>query len=61
MSCSANTKPKFASGPHFIDNEGQLRIKIYDKGIDFDFPIVNFPFPSNNIPASAAYFAFVLN
>jgi hypothetical protein len=27
-----------------IDSEGQLRMKLYDKRDDFNFPIVNFPF-----------------
>ena len=27
-----------------IDSEGRLRTKHYDKGDDFNFPIVNFPF-----------------
>ena len=28
-----------------IDREGRLRTKLYDKKDDFNFPIVNFPFP----------------
>jgi len=27
-----------------VDSEGRLRTKLYDKGDDFNFPIVNFPF-----------------
>ena len=38
-----------------IDNEGQLKTKLYDKRDDFSFPIVNFPFLSSNIPAAPAY------
>jgi len=35
-----------------IDNEGSLKTKLYDKRDDFNFPIVNFPFNSSNIPES---------
>ena len=35
-----------------IDNEGQLRTKLYDKR---DFHIVNFPFICSNIPAAPTY------
>jgi len=38
-----------------IDSEGRLRTKHYDKRDDFNFPIVNFPFISSNIPAAPAY------
>jgi hypothetical protein len=38
-----------------IDSEGRLRTKLYDKRDDFNFPIVNFPFICNNIPAAPAY------
>ena len=37
-----------------IDNESQLRTKLYDKKDDFNFPIGNFPFICRNIPASFA-------
>ena len=33
----------------------QIRIKLYDKRDDFNFPIVNFPFICSNIPAAPAY------
>ena len=39
-----------------IDNEGQLRTKLYDKG---DFHIVNFPFICSNIPAAPTYGVYV--
>ena len=42
-----------------IDNEGRLNSKLYDKRDDFDFPIVNFPFLSSNIPASPAYGVYI--
>ena len=32
----------------------------YDKHDDFDFPIVNFPYLSSNIPESPAYGVFVI-
>ena len=38
-----------------IDQNGHLSTKLYDKRDDFNFPIVNFPFLSSNIPASPAY------
>jgi hypothetical protein len=37
-----------------IDNGGKLKTNLYDKRNDFTFPIVNFPFTSNNILASPA-------
>ena len=41
---------------HFeIDNEGQLRTKLYDKRDDFNFPIANSPFICCNIPTASAY------
>ena len=36
-----------------IDSEGWLRTKLYDKGDDYNFPIVNFPFIYSNIPAAS--------
>jgi len=38
-----------------IDNKGRLRMKLYDKREDFNFPIVNFPFICSNIPSEPAY------
>ena len=38
-----------------IDSEGRLRTKLYDKGDDFNIPIVNFPFICSTIPAAPAY------
>ena len=38
-----------------IDSEGRQRRKLYDKRDDLNFPIVNFPFISSNIPAAPAY------
>ena len=36
-------------------NRTRSKIKLYDKPIDFTFPIVNFPLISSNIPASSGY------
>ena len=38
-----------------IDSKSGIRTKHYDKKDDFDFPIINFPFMSSNIPAELAY------
>jgi len=42
-----------------IDSEGRLRTKLYDKGDDFNFAIVNFPFICSNIPAALAYGVYI--
>ena len=42
-----------------IDSEGWLRTKLSDKRDDFNFPIVNFPFICNNIPAAPAYGVYI--
>jgi hypothetical protein len=36
-----------------------LLLKIFDKSDDFNFPIVNFPFICNNIPAALAYGVYI--
>ena len=41
-----------------IDN-GKLTNRLYDKWDDFNFPIVNFPFLSSNIPSAPAYGIYV--
>ena len=38
----------------YIDN-GKLSTRYYDKRDDFNFPIVNFPFMSSNIPSAPVY------
>ena len=43
----------------YIDNAGRLKSKLYDKHDDVDFPIVNFPFLSSNIPKSPAYGIYI--
>ena len=42
----------------YIDN-GKLITRLYDKRDDFNFPIVNFPFLSSNIPSALAYGVYV--
>lgn len=42
-----------------FDDKHQLFTKLYDKRDDFNFPIVNFPFISSNIPEAPAYGVFV--
>ena len=41
---------------HVCNN--RLHTKLYDKR-DFDFHIVNFPFPSSNIPSSPSYSVYI--
>ena len=43
----------------YIDN-GSLTTRLYGKRDDFNFPIVNFPFLSSNIPSAPAYGVHVL-
>ena len=42
-----------------IDNEGRLRMKLYDKKDDFNSPIVNFPFLCSTFPAATAYGVYI--
>ena len=42
----------------YIDNE-KLTSRLDDKRDDFNFPIVNFPFLSRNIPSAPAYGVYV--
>ena len=42
----------------YIDN-GKPTTRLYDKRDDFNFPIVNFPFLSSNIPSAPAYGVYV--
>ena len=42
----------------YIDN-GKFTTRFYDKRDDFNFPIVNFPFLSSNIPSAPAYGVYV--
>jgi len=40
---------------YIFDNGGRLKTKLYDKRVDFTFPIVNFASISTNIPVSPTY------
>ena len=42
----------------YIDN-AKLATRLYDKLADFNFPIVNFPFLSSNIPSAPAYGVYI--
>ena len=42
----------------YID-KGKLTNRLYEKRDDFNFPIVNFPFLSRNIPSAPAYGVYV--
>ena len=42
-----------------IDSRGKLTTKLYDKRDSFNFPIVNFPFMSSNIPSAPAYGVYI--
>ena len=42
----------------YIDN-GKLATRLYDKRDDFNFPVVNFPLLSSNIPSAPAYGVYV--
>ena len=42
----------------YTDN-GKLTTRLYDKLDDFNFPIVNFPFLSSNIPSAPAYNVYI--
>jgi hypothetical protein len=44
---------------HFIDSNGRLPTTLHDKRDDFDFAIVNFPFPCSNIPVLPAYGMYI--
>ena len=42
-----------------IYSQCRLRTKLYDKGDDFYFTIVNFPFICSNIPATLSYGVYI--
>ena len=53
LSCKVNYK---RDGFDFEIDNGKLTTRLYDKR---DFPIVNFPFLSSNIPSAPAYGVYV--
>ena len=42
-----------------IDSGGKLSTRLYDKCVDFDFHVVNFPFLSRNIPSGPSYGVYI--
>ena len=44
---------------HLSISDGFVKTKIYDKRDDFDFDIVNFPFPDGDVPRSASYGVYI--
>jgi hypothetical protein len=42
-----------------LDTNGNLTTQLYDKRDDFNFSIVNFPYPCSNIPAAPAYGVYI--
>ena len=44
---------------YLCTNNGMLVTRLYDERDDFNFPIVNFPFLSSNIPSAPAYGVYV--
>jgi hypothetical protein len=51
----ADRSTSYLDLPLEIDSDGRLRTKYYGQRDDFNFPIVNFPFISSNIPAAPIY------
>ena len=43
----------FAPSP--VNDDGELKCRLYDKRDDFNFDIVNYPFMDSNIPVGPAY------
>ena len=55
----SNTSGSYLDLHLSIESDGQLRTSLYDKRDDFNFHIINFPFPSSNFPSSPAYGVFI--
>ena len=51
---NTDTESPFLDLHLFISN-GFVSSKVYDKGDDFDFDIVNFPFSGGDVPRRASY------
>ena len=50
--------------PHFLDlnlsiSDGFVKTKIFDKRIDFDFDIVNFPFLDGDVSSLTSYGVYI--
>ena len=50
----SDTKTSFLD-LHLSLSDGFVKTKNYDKRDDFDFDIVNFPFPDGDVPRSTSY------
>ena len=44
---------------HLSISDGFIQTKIYDKRVDFDFDIVNFPFLDGDVPRSTSYGVYI--
>ena len=44
---------------HLSISNDSISTKIYDKGDDFDFEIVNFPFLDGDVPRSTSYGVYI--
>ena len=44
---------------HLSISDGFVKTKIYDKRDDFDFDILNFPFPDGDVPRSTSYGVYI--
>ena len=44
---------------HLSISDGFVKTKIYDKRVDFDFDIVNFPFLDSDVPRSTSYGVYI--
>ena len=51
---TSDTEASFLDLPLSV-SDGFVSSKIYDKGDDFDFDIVNFPFLDGDVPRSTSY------
>ena len=64
MSTGVNRASSFDTEAPFLDlnlciSNGTVSTKIYDKGDDFDFDIVNFPFLDGDIPWRTSYGVYI--
>ena len=55
---TSDTKAAF-SNLHLSISNDIVSTKIYDKGYDFDFEIVNFPFLDGDVPRSTSYVVYI--
>ena len=55
----SNAEASFLDLHLSIISDGFVKTEIYDKGDDFDFDIVNFPFLDGDVPRSASYGVYI--